>query len=86
MAEKLNHDPDLCEKLIPKFEVGCRRVTPGQGYLESFSLPNCNLSNSTITHISENAVHTADGKAFECDVGMFFYDIFPFITFSPASN
>ncbi|PLN78359.1 FAD/NAD(P)-binding domain-containing protein [Aspergillus taichungensis] len=68
MAEKLNHDPELCEKLIPKFEVGCRRVTPGQGYLESFSLPNCNLSNSTITHISENAVHTADGKAFECDV------------------
>lgn len=73
MAEKLNHDPELCEKLIPKFEVGCRRVTPGQGYLESFSLPNCNLSNSTITHISENAVHTADGKAFECDVGMFFF-------------
>ena len=69
MAEKLNHDPDLCEKLIPKWEVGCRRVTPGPGYLESFAKPNCNLSNSTITKITENAVHTADGNVFECDVG-----------------
>ncbi|CAI7583624.1 hypothetical protein PCG10_008630 [Penicillium crustosum] len=68
MAEKLNHDPDLCEKLIPKWEVGCRRVTPGPGYLESFAKPNCNLSNSTITKITENAVHTADGNVFECDV------------------
>lgn len=69
MAEKLNHDPDLCDKLIPKWEVGCRRVTPGPGYLEAFAKPNCNLSNSTITKITENAVHTADGKIFECDVG-----------------
>lgn len=67
MAEKLNHDPDLCEKLIPKWEVGCRRVTPGPSYLESFARPNCNLS--TITKITENAVHTADGNVFECDVG-----------------
>lgn len=70
MAAKLNHDPDLCEKLIPKWEVGCRRVTPGPGYLESFAGSNCNLSNSPITKITENAVHTADGNVFECDVGM----------------
>lgn len=25
MAKRLNHDPELCEKLIPKFELGCRR-------------------------------------------------------------
>ncbi|KAJ5195903.1 hypothetical protein N7449_006382 [Penicillium cf. viridicatum] len=68
MAEKLNHDPDLCEKLIPKWEVGCRRVTPGPGYLESFAKPNCNLSNSPVTKITENAVHTADGNVFECDI------------------
>ena len=24
MSEKLNHDPELCEKLIPKWELGCR--------------------------------------------------------------
>ncbi|KAL3481418.1 hypothetical protein BJX99DRAFT_243737 [Aspergillus californicus] len=68
MASKLNYDPELCRKLIPKWEVGCRRVTPGPGYLESFSQPNCNLSDSPITEITENAVHTADGQVFECDV------------------
>lgn len=68
MAEKLNHDPDLCDKLIPKFEVGCRRITPGPGYLESFQRPNCHLTNSPVTKVTESAVHTADGGVYECDV------------------
>ena len=69
MAAKLNHDPELCSKLIPDWEVGCRRITPGPGYLEAFTKPNCHLTNSPITHISENAVHTKDGKTHEVDVG-----------------
>lgn len=73
MSEKLGHDPVLCEKLIPKWELGCRRVTPGPGYLESFLLPNCHLTDSGITHISENAVHTADGEVHEVDVGEFLH-------------
>ncbi|KAJ9608745.1 hypothetical protein H2200_006516 [Cladophialophora chaetospira] len=68
MAEKLNHDPRLCDALIPSFEVGCRRVTPGPGYLEAMTQPNCDLTKSPITKITENAVHTADGSVFECDV------------------
>lgn len=71
MAEKLNHDPELCEKLIPKWELGCRRITPGPGYLESFLKPNCHLTNSPITKVTANAVHTADGKAYECDVSKY---------------
>ncbi|OBT87269.1 hypothetical protein VE02_02964 [Pseudogymnoascus sp. 03VT05] len=68
MSEKLKHDPRLCEILIPKWELGCRRITPGPGYLESFTKPNCDITNSPITSISEKAVHTADGKTYECDV------------------
>ncbi|KAK5049533.1 hypothetical protein LTR84_004462 [Exophiala bonariae] len=68
MAEKLNHDPVLCEQLIPKWELGCRRVTPGPGYLESFLQPNCSLSSSPIAKVTENGVMTADGEEFECDV------------------
>ncbi|KXG46721.1 uncharacterized protein PGRI_034670 [Penicillium griseofulvum] len=68
MAEKLNHDPVLCEQLIPKWEIGCRRVTPGPGYLEAFSKPNCSLTSSPITKITEKGVVTADGEEFECDV------------------
>lgn len=69
MAEKLGHDPELCKMLIPDWEVGCRRVTPGPNYLEAFRKPNCHLTNSAITKITENAVHTADGKIHEVDVG-----------------
>lgn len=68
MAEKLNHDPDLCRILIPKWELGCKRITPGEGYLESFSKPNCHITQSPITHVTENAIHTADGKTHEIDV------------------
>lgn len=68
MRERLGHDPRFCEMLIPKWSLGCRRITPGEGYLEAFGLPNCELTQSAITHISENAIHTADGKAHEIDV------------------
>ncbi|KAK0295900.1 hypothetical protein LTR91_011249 [Friedmanniomyces endolithicus] len=68
MAAKLSNDTRLCEMLIPKWEVGCRRITPGPGYLESFTKPNCHVTNSKITHISEGAVHTEDGQTHKVDV------------------
>ncbi|KAH8695160.1 hypothetical protein BGW36DRAFT_453017 [Talaromyces proteolyticus] len=68
MAEKLNHDTELCEKLIPKFEVGCRRITPGEGYLESFLRPNVDLTQSPITKVTDSGIQTADGKFHEVDI------------------
>lgn len=68
MAEKLNHDKRLCDILIPKWEIGCRRITPGPGYLESFLRSNCDIINSSIVEIGETGIHTADGQFFECDV------------------
>lgn len=68
MAEKLNHDPRLCEMLIPKWSLGCRRITPGEGYLESFLLPNVHLTQSSIKEITERSVKTEDGKEYEVDV------------------
>jgi len=74
MADKLNHDPRLCDMLIPKWELGCRRITPGPGYLEAFLRNNCDLTNSAITRVSDGAVHTADGKVFECDVSKYIHE------------
>ncbi|KAF9779077.1 hypothetical protein IL306_002713 [Fusarium sp. DS 682] len=68
MAEKLGHDPVLCSKLIPKWELGCRRITPGPGYLESFLRPNCHLTDSPITQVTKKGLKTADGKEHEVDV------------------
>lgn len=68
MSSKLNNDPELCEKLIPKWELGCRRVTPGDGYLESFLRPNVHLTNSPIVKIDETGIVTEDGKHQDFDV------------------
>lgn len=73
MAAKLNHDPELCEKLIPKWELGCRRVTPGQGYLEAFLRPNVGLTQSPIQKITKNSIITADGNEQEFDISKYRY-------------
>jgi hypothetical protein len=36
MKDRLQYDPKLAEKLIPDFAPGCKRLTPGDGYLEAF--------------------------------------------------
>lgn len=68
MAEKLNHDPVLCAKLIPKYELGCRRITPGSGYLEAFTKPNVHLTNSEIVKISSKGIYTKDNEFHPVDV------------------
>lgn len=67
MRERLGQDPRLCDMLIPKWPLGCRRITPGEGYLESFLRPNCDLTQSPIEKIEENAIRTKDG-VYEIDV------------------
>jgi cation diffusion facilitator CzcD-associated flavoprotein CzcO len=68
MSDKLNNDPELCKMLIPEFEVGCRRVTPGAGYLESFTKENVQLTMSNIEAVDEGGIRTIDGKYHELDV------------------
>lgn len=68
MAAKLNHNPDLCEKLIPKWEIGRRRITPGEGYLEAFLRPNVRLVQTPIAKATQTGLQTADGEHHEVDV------------------
>ncbi|KIV82362.1 hypothetical protein PV11_04481 [Exophiala sideris] len=68
MADKLGNDPELCEKLIPNWELGCRRITPGSGYLESFLRPNVHLIQSSIKEVTEDSVVTDDGETTQVDV------------------
>ena len=69
MAEKLQNGPELCKKLIPSWEIGCRRITPGEGYLESFLRSNVDLTQSPIAQVEQNGIRTVDGKLYEVDVG-----------------
>jgi cation diffusion facilitator CzcD-associated flavoprotein CzcO len=54
--------------LIPSFPVGCRRITPGLGYLESFSKPNVRvITNTKIERVSENGIVLDSGEEIEVD-------------------
>lgn len=68
MRTRLGNDPELSEKLIPKFPLGCRRVTPGHGYLEALTRSNVTVETSPISRVTETGVETADGKLYEVDV------------------
>lgn len=68
MRKALNYDEELCRELIPEWTLGCRRLTPGEGYLESFLLPNVNFTMSHITSIDETGINTEDGKHYDLDV------------------
>jgi cation diffusion facilitator CzcD-associated flavoprotein CzcO len=40
MKKKLDSKPEIFKQLLPTFPPGCRRLTPGPGYLEALVQPN----------------------------------------------
>ncbi|KAF1834525.1 hypothetical protein BDW02DRAFT_598065 [Decorospora gaudefroyi] len=67
MREKLKSKPEIFEALLPSFSPGCRRLTPGPGYLEALTQPNVSFITSPIARMSESAIHTVDGRTHEID-------------------
>lgn len=61
MASKISN-PELEKVLIPKWSVGCRRITPGTNYLEALSSGNVNTVFANITAITETGVLCDDGQ------------------------
>ncbi|KAF9872441.1 4-hydroxyacetophenone monooxygenase [Colletotrichum karsti] len=68
MKRRLKDHPILTQKLIPGWPVGCRRLTPGDGYLEALLQPNVTTTFSEISTISETGLFTSDGVYHEVDV------------------
>ncbi|TGO63016.1 hypothetical protein BOTNAR_0106g00120 [Botryotinia narcissicola] len=67
MAEALNYDKHLIESLLPDFPVGCRRVTPGVGYLKALTQPNVGVITSSIEEIQQNGIKLTNGEVIEVD-------------------
>ncbi|CAK7242725.1 MAG: hypothetical protein STHCBS139747_004223 [Sporothrix thermara] len=68
MRSRLNSDPVLCAKLIPEWAVGCRRLTPGEGYLEALQAPNAAIELEPIARVTPAGIETADGRVEPLDV------------------
>lgn len=67
MRGRLAGRPDLQKQLIPDWSLGCRRLTPGGGYLESLCKDNCELLTGSIERITELGIRMVDGSHREFD-------------------
>ena len=67
MKQKLS-DKFLEEKLIPDWSLGCRRLTPGVGYLESLTKENVSVVYGEIKEVTEKGCVCDDGNEYPVDV------------------
>jgi hypothetical protein len=67
MKEKL-HNQYLEERLIPQWAVGCRRLTPGVGYLESLGKENVTVVYGEINSVTEKGCLCDNGTEYPVDV------------------
>ncbi|KAK4942831.1 hypothetical protein LTR66_014662 [Elasticomyces elasticus] len=67
MEQRLQGHPELAAKLIPEWSLGCRRLTPGNGYLETLTKDNVELLVGHIDQVTENGIKMKDGTFQEYD-------------------
>lgn len=58
----------LKEFIIPKWSPGCRRISPGDGYLEALVQPNVEPVFDNIVKCVPEGIVTADGRTHKLDV------------------
>lgn len=68
MRQRLGDRDDLKEKIIPNWSPGCRRLTPGEGYLEALIKPNVEVVWGEISKITEKGLLTEAGQEIEVDI------------------
>ncbi|PKY06945.1 FAD/NAD(P)-binding domain-containing protein [Aspergillus campestris IBT 28561] len=68
MRQRLGNDPELCQKLVPSYALGCRRLTPGVSYLESLTEDNVDAQFKGVARFTPKGVVDDDGVEHEVDV------------------
>jgi cation diffusion facilitator CzcD-associated flavoprotein CzcO len=68
MREQLGNDPVLTEKMIPSFDLGCRRMTPGSGYLQSLRKENVQVVTESVVKFTKGGVVDESGKEHVVDI------------------
>lgn len=68
MQEKLAKKPQILKSLLPTFNVGCRRLTPGPGYLEALVEDNVDFIDTPISKAYATGLVLQNGEHKELDV------------------
>ena len=58
MRTRLHNDEKMMKQLIPSYQPWCRRLTPGDAYLDALQEKNASLIDNPITEINESGVVT----------------------------
>lgn len=69
MLQKLGpgHE-ELKKRMIPDWSPGCRRLTPGEGYLETLAKDHVKVIHDEIVRFTENGIVTATGEELDFDI------------------
>jgi cation diffusion facilitator CzcD-associated flavoprotein CzcO len=67
MTAMLGGDETLCKKLIPTFPLGCRRLTPAPGYLQSLVQPNVDVVTEGIRRVIPEGIELNSGEVLKVD-------------------
>jgi len=67
MAVALKQNPMLMKAIIPTFTAGCRRLTPGPGYLESLTASNVRVVTDGIVRVHTKGIELGTGEIIEVD-------------------
>ena len=62
------YDPDVRDKLTPRYAVGCKRPGFHNSYLATYNRENVHLETDQITEVTPGAVRTGNGAEHEIDV------------------
>ncbi|KAK0730810.1 hypothetical protein B0H67DRAFT_474490 [Lasiosphaeris hirsuta] len=62
MEQTLSSRPDLIKTIIPTFAPGCRRLTPGTGFLDSLLQPNVDVIHDGVASIGASSVILTSGR------------------------
>jgi cation diffusion facilitator CzcD-associated flavoprotein CzcO len=68
MRASLGGDERLSNALIPKFPVGCRRLTPAVGYLSALRAENVRVLTDQIVRVVPNGIEISTGEVVEIDI------------------
>lgn len=63
-----HNKPDLADKLIPDFPVGCKRIGISDDYLQSLCADNVTVNCTSINKVHGRTIETIDGQETEVDV------------------
>lgn len=68
MAQRLGDRDDLKKRFIPEWSPGCRRLTPGEGYLEALCEKNVTCVFDNIVKVTATGIVTADNTEHNVDI------------------